>query len=111
MSRLFAPFFIVVIVSVMITSCRNGSYSIACQLVVVRLICNHTPKAFEIEPFACMASFIESLQHPTGLGIISGLVRGKFIGISGACWIGLRYNIGCLPNGVKQKLIVSVSGV
>ena len=30
-------------------------------------------------------SFIESLQHPTGMGIIAGLVVGKFIGISGAC--------------------------
>ena len=39
----------------------------------------------------------ESLQHPTGLGIITGLVLGKFIGISGACWIGLRCKIGRLP--------------
>jgi NhaA family Na+:H+ antiporter len=54
-------------------------------------------------------SFIESLQHPTGLGIITGLVIGKFIGISGACWLGLRYKIGCLPNGVNLHHVIGVS--
>jgi NhaA family Na+:H+ antiporter len=54
-------------------------------------------------------SFIESLQHPTGLGIVAGLVLGKFIGISGACWLGLRYKIGCLPDGVHFQHIIGVS--
>lgn len=56
-----------------------------------------------------LASFIESLQHPTGLGIISGLVLGKFIGISGACWLGLRYKIGCLPDRVNFQHVVGIS--
>ena len=55
------------------------------------------------------SSFIDSLQHPTGLGIIAGLVIGKFIGISGACWLGLRCKIGCLPEGVNFKHIIGVS--
>ncbi len=59
-------------------------------------------------PFS-LTSFIESLQHPTGLGIIAGLVLGKFIGISGACWLGLRYKIGCLPDGVNLQHVVGVS--
>ncbi|PKI18194.1 Na+/H+ antiporter NhaA [Colwellia sp. 12G3] len=59
-------------------------------------------------PFS-LTSFIESLQHPTGLGIIMGLVLGKFIGISGACWLGLRYNIGCLPKGVSLQHVIGVS--
>jgi NhaA family Na+:H+ antiporter len=54
-------------------------------------------------------SFVESLQHPIGLGIISGLVLGKFIGISGACWLGLRYKIGCLPEGVNFQHVIGVS--
>jgi NhaA family Na+:H+ antiporter len=54
-------------------------------------------------------SFMESLQHPIGLGIISGLVLGKFIGISGACWLGLRYKIGCLPEGVNFQHVIGVS--
>jgi NhaA family Na+:H+ antiporter len=56
-----------------------------------------------------MASFIESLQHPTGLGIMAGLVFGKFVGISGACWLGLHYKIGCLPNGVSFQHVIGIS--
>jgi Na+:H+ antiporter, NhaA family len=59
-------------------------------------------------PFS-LTSFIESLQHPTGLGIITGLVLGKFIGISGACWLGLRYKIGRLPEGVNFQHVIGVS--
>jgi Na+:H+ antiporter, NhaA family len=54
-------------------------------------------------------SFIDSIHHPTGLGIITGLVLGKFIGISGACWLGLRYKIGCLPEGVNLQHVIGVS--
>jgi NhaA family Na+:H+ antiporter len=56
-----------------------------------------------------MSSLIDSLQHPVGLGIIAGLVLGKFIGITGACWLGLRYKIGCLPTGVNFKHIIGAS--
>ncbi len=56
-----------------------------------------------------LTSFIESLQHPTGLGIIAGLVIGKFIGISGACWLGLRYKIGCLPDSVNIQHVIGLS--
>ena len=59
-------------------------------------------------PFS-LSSFVESLQHPIGLGIISGLVLGKFIGISSACWLGLHYKIGCLPKGVNFQHVIGVS--
>lgn len=59
-------------------------------------------------PFSFI-SFFESLQEPTGLGIISGLILGKLIGISGACWLGLRYHIGCLPDGVNLQHVIGVS--
>ena len=59
-------------------------------------------------PFS-LSSFVESIQHPTGLGIIAGLVLGKFIGISGACWLGLRYKIGCLPDGVNLHHVIGIS--
>ena len=55
------------------------------------------------------SSFIESLYHPVGLGIITGLVLGKFIGISGACWLGLRYKLGRLPDGVNFQHVVGAS--
>ena len=56
-----------------------------------------------------LSSLSESLQHPTGLGIITGLILGKFIGISGACWIGLRCKIGRLPDGVNLQHVISAS--
>lgn len=56
-----------------------------------------------------LSSFIDSLQNPIGLGIISGLVIGKLVGISGACWLGLRYKIGCLPDGVNFQHVIGVS--
>jgi NhaA family Na+:H+ antiporter len=59
-------------------------------------------------PFS-FSSFAESIQNPIGLGIISGLVLGKFIGISGACWLGLHYKIGCLPEGVNFHHVIGVS--
>lgn len=54
-------------------------------------------------------SILSSLMHPTGLGIIAGLVIGKFVGISGACWLGLRYNIGRLPPGVSLQHVIGIS--
>jgi NhaA family Na+:H+ antiporter len=57
------------------------------------------------------SSFIDSIQRPVGLGIIAGLVVGKFIGISGACWLGLRYELGSLPHGVNFQHVIGVSFV
>ena len=54
-------------------------------------------------------SLVDSLQHPIGLGIISGLVLGKFIGITSACWLSLRFKLGSLPNSVNFQHIVGAS--
>ena len=81
----------------------------------------HFPILFEHrQPPACfcwwlqswhfdLSSVSESLQHPTGPGIITGLVLGEFIGISAACWIGLRFIIGRLPDGVNLQHVISAS--
>jgi NhaA family Na+:H+ antiporter len=55
------------------------------------------------------SSLIETLQHPVGLGIVTGLVIGKFVGISGACWLGLRYKIGSLPEGINMQHVIGMS--
>ena len=55
------------------------------------------------------SSFVDSLMHPTGLGIIFGLVIGKLVGISGACWLALRYKIGSLPGGLHFQHVIGVS--
>lgn len=54
-------------------------------------------------------SLLDSLQHPIGLGIVAGLVLGKFIGISGACWLALRFNLGSLPDKVKFQHVIGAS--
>jgi NhaA family Na+:H+ antiporter len=59
-------------------------------------------------PFS-IGSLAESLHHPVGLGIITGLVLGKLVGISGACWIGLHYRIGLLPDGVNLQHVTGAS--
>jgi NhaA family Na+:H+ antiporter len=78
----------------------------------------HMPVALFILPLFALTnagvvidfrSFIDSLQHPTGLGIITGLVVGKFIGISGACWLGLRLKIGCLPDDLNLQHVMGAS--
>ncbi|WP_426370314.1 Na+/H+ antiporter NhaA [Pseudocolwellia sp. HL-MZ7] len=56
-----------------------------------------------------MSFVMSSLVDPIGLGIIAGLVLGKFIGISGGCWLALRYNIGHLPNNVSLKNVIGAS--
>ena len=54
-------------------------------------------------------SLTQSLQHPIGLGIVTGLVLGKLVGISVACWIGLRFGIGRLPDGVNLHHVIGAS--
>lgn len=54
-------------------------------------------------------SLIDSLTQPIGLGIIFGLVLGKCLGISGACWLALRYHLGCLPDNITLKHVIGVS--
>lgn len=55
------------------------------------------------------ALVIDSIHQPTGLGIIAGLVFGKLIGISGACWLGLHFKIGRLPKGITIHHVIGVS--
>jgi NhaA family Na+:H+ antiporter len=78
----------------------------------------HLPVALFILPLFALINagvvfdfnlFIDSLRHPVGLGIITGLVVGKFIGISGACWLGLHYKIGSLPKGVNIQHVIGAS--
>ena len=56
-----------------------------------------------------ISSIIDSVIHPIGLGIITGLVIGKFIGISGVCWLCLRYKFGSLPDDIHFKHVIGAS--
>lgn len=78
----------------------------------------HLPVAFLVIPiFALVNAGIplqlgalgETLSHPVMLGVMCGLVLGKFIGITGACWVALRLGIGQLPNGTRFSQVAAVS--
>ncbi len=51
----------------------------------------------------------ESLKHPVTLGVILGLVLGKFTGIASFCWIAERLGIGRLPHGVRWPHLLGVA--
>lgn len=54
-------------------------------------------------------SVIEMLLHPISLGIIAGLVLGKFLGISLLSHITVWLKIASLPEGVTWKQIYGVA--
>ncbi len=54
-------------------------------------------------------SIIEMLLHPISLGIIAGLVLGKFLGISLLSHITVWLKIASLPEGVSWKQIYGVA--
>lgn len=54
-------------------------------------------------------SFVEMLLHPISLGIIVGLVLGKFIGISLFARLMVLLKISILPKGVSWKQIYGVA--
>lgn len=78
----------------------------------------HLPVAFIVIPIFALFnagipiqfnSLSETFTHPVMLGVTFGLLFGKFIGITGACWLALRLGIGQLPSGTRFSQIAAVS--
>ncbi len=78
----------------------------------------HLPVAFLVVPvFAFFNAGISvpagalgaTLTHPIALGVVLGLVLGKFAGIAGASWLALRFGIGQLPAGTRFSQIAGVA--
>ncbi|CAN4267829.1 NhaA Na+/H+ antiporter [Methylophilaceae bacterium] len=51
----------------------------------------------------------ETFSSPIMLGVMLGLVLGKFIGITGACWLALKLKISRLPTGARFSQIAAAS--
>lgn len=77
----------------------------------------HMPVAFVIIPLFALAnagiplemsSMAESFSDPIVLGVLAGLIVGKFLGIAGATWIAVKLGIGGLPEGMNMRHLVGV---
>jgi NhaA family Na+:H+ antiporter len=53
--------------------------------------------------------FGDSLSHAATLGIILGLVPGKFLGIGGFSWLAVRFGIARLPSGVRWRHLLGAA--
>ena len=78
----------------------------------------HMPVAFLIIPIFAfvnagipmkLADMASTLTHPVTMGVILGLVLGKFIGIAGASWLALKLGFGQLPAKTHFNQIAGVA--
>ena len=53
--------------------------------------------------------FRDVIVQPVTLGILLGLVLGKFVGISGFAWMAVRLNLARLPGGVQWRHILGAA--
>jgi len=47
--------------------------------------------------------------HPVTLGVIAGLVAGKFLGIAGISWLAVKARLAQLPTGVRWRHLFGVA--
>ena len=78
----------------------------------------HLPVAYLVIPVFALANagipidfseFGKYLSHPISLGIMSGLVLGKLIGIAGFTWIAIKLKWADIPVGLNMNHIVGVA--
>ncbi|MDH5424618.1 MAG: Na+/H+ antiporter NhaA [Gammaproteobacteria bacterium] len=77
----------------------------------------HMPVAYLVIPIFALAnagiplqldSLAATMTHPVMLGVSLGLILGKFIGITGVCWLLLKMGVAVLP---KETRFIQVAGV
>lgn len=78
----------------------------------------HMPVAFVAIPIFALANagipiefggIGETLSNPVMLGVSLGLILGKFIGITGASWLAIRFGVAVLPSGTRFTQIAGAS--
>ncbi len=96
---------------------ENGVHSVEAPLQRLEHVW-HIPVAYLVIPVFALANagiplelsrLGEALTHPVMLGVSLGLVLGKFIGISGACWLLLKLGVASLPKDTRFSQIAGVS--
>lgn len=78
----------------------------------------HMPTAYFIIPVFSLANagipidwgtLGSVITHPVSIGITTGLVVGKLIGIAGFSWLAVKLGVTSLPNGLNFKHIVGAA--
>jgi Na+:H+ antiporter, NhaA family len=96
---------------------ENGVHSVETPLQRLEHVW-HMPVAYLVIPIFALAnagiplefgSLGDTLAHPVMLGISLGLVLGKFIGITGVCWLLLKLGVAVLPKDTRFSQIAGVS--
>ncbi|MCP3672678.1 MAG: Na+/H+ antiporter NhaA [Gammaproteobacteria bacterium] len=96
---------------------ENGVHSVEAPLQRLEHLW-HMPVAYLVIPIFALAnagiqlefaSLGETFAHPVMLGVTLGLVLGKFIGITGVCWLMLKLGVAVLPKDTRFTQIAGVS--
>ena len=96
---------------------ENGVHSVEAPLQRLEHVW-HMPVAYLVIPIFALAnagiplefgSLGDTLAHPVMLGVSLGLVLGKFIGITGVCWLMLKLGVAVLPKDTRFSQIAGVS--
>lgn len=78
----------------------------------------HLPSAYLVIPIFALAnagvpidwsSIGATVMHPVVMGIASGLVLGKLLGIAGFTWVAVKLGICDLPRGLTMRHIIGVA--
>ncbi len=78
----------------------------------------HLPVAFLVIPLFALANagipvdfsvLDETIAHPVALGVMSGLVIGKMLGIAGLTALAVKLGLGKLPEGMNFQHLIGVS--
>lgn len=51
----------------------------------------------------------DAASEAVTIGVFAGLLAGKVLGISTACWLGVHFGLAVLPNGVRWSHVIGVS--
>jgi NhaA family Na+:H+ antiporter len=78
----------------------------------------HLPVAYLVIPIFALANagipidfekIMPTLTHPVALGVMSGLLLGKLLGIAGFTWLAVKLGLARLPEGLNIRHIVGVA--
>ena len=96
---------------------ENGVHSVQAPLQRLEHVW-HIPVAYLVIPIFALANagipidvgaLGVTLTHPVMLGVSLGLILGKFIGITGASWLMLKYGLAELPKNTTFSQVAGVS--